>query len=77
MGTDIIVIVAIFFAFIIGAVFGGMGAFIFRRVMFNRQIRIAERKAAKMMADARDETKGILNEAQDEAKRLKSTAEVE
>jgi len=77
MGVDLIVILAIFFAFVIGTVFGGMAAFIFRRVMFNRQIRIAERKAAKMMADARDEARGVLNEAQDEAKRLKSTAEVD
>ena len=78
MGMDpVVVILAIFFAFVIGAVFGGMAAFVFRRVMFNRQIRIAERKAAKMVADARDEVKGVLNNVQDEAKRIKSTAEAE
>jgi len=77
MGIDVVVILAIFFAFIIGAVFGGMAAFVFRRVMFNRQIRIAERKAAKMVADAGDEARVVLNGAQDEAKRIKATAETE
>ena len=77
MGIDIVTILAIFFAFIIGVVFGGMAAFIFRRVMFNRQIRIAERKAAKMLGEARDEAKGILGEANEEVKRTKSTAEAE
>jgi len=77
MGTDVIVIIAIFFAFVIGAVFGSMAAFIFRRVMFNRQIRIAERKAAKMVADAGDKVRAVLSDAQDEAKRLKSTAEAD
>ncbi|HEY82144.1 MAG TPA: ribonuclease Y [Dehalococcoidia bacterium] len=77
MGMDVIVVIAIFFAFVIGAVFGGMAAFLFRRIMFNRQIRIAERKAAKMMAEARDEAKVVLNEAREEAKRIKVAAETE
>ncbi len=77
MEIDVIVIIAIFFAFIIGTVFGGMAAFVFRRVMFNRQIRIAERKAAKMVADAGDEVRIVLNNVQDEAKKIKSNAEAE
>jgi len=75
--NEVFAIIGIFFAFVIGVIFGGMAAFLFRRVMFNRQIRIAERKAAKMMADAGDEARGVLNDAQDEAKKLKSTAEVD
>lgn len=77
MGIDIVIVLAIFFAFVIGAVFGGMAAFIFRRVMFNRQIRLAERKSAKMLAEAREEAKVVLNETQAEAKKIRSTAEVE
>jgi ribonuclease Y len=74
---DVIVILAIFFAFVIGAVFGGMAAFIFRRVMFNRQIRIAERKAAKMMTEARDEARVVLNDAQEEARKTKTAVDAE
>lgn len=77
MGLDIVVILAIFFAFVIGAVFGGMAAFIFRRVMFNRQIRIAERKAAKIMAEARDESRVVLNDAQEEARKTKASVDAE
>ena len=68
-------LVAIFFIFIIGVVLGGMAAFLSRRLIFNRQLRIAERKAAKMIGEARNESKGILQEAQEEAKRIKSTAD--
>jgi len=77
MDQGIIVILAIFFAFVIGAVFGGMAAFIFRRVMFNRQIRIAERKAAKIMAEARDESRVMLNDAQEEARKTKTSVDTE
>ena len=77
MQIDVIVILAIFFAFVIGAVFGTMAAFIFRRVMFNRQIRIAERKAAKMMADARNEAGVVLNNAREEAKKIKVSVDAE
>jgi len=75
MGID--VVLALFFSFIIGVIFGGMAAFISRRFMFNRQIRIAERKAAKMMAEARREAKDLLQEAQDEAKKVKTTTDTE
>jgi len=70
-------VLAIFFSFVIGAIFGGMAAFISRRVMFNRQIRLAERKAARMIAEARTEAKGLQNEAQEEAKKIRKDAETE
>jgi len=73
LGT--IELVALFFIFIIGIVLGGMAAFLSRRLIFNRQLRIAERKAAKMVGEARNESKDILQEAQEEAKRIKGTAE--
>ena len=75
MGID--VVLAIFFSFIIGVIFGGMAAFLSRRFMFNRQLRIAERRAARMVAEARNEAKGVLNEAQEEAKKIKTTADTE
>ncbi len=75
LGT--IELVALFFIFIIGIVLGGMAAFLSRRLIFNRQLRIAERKAAKMVAEARNESKDILQEAQEEAKRIKASADSE
>jgi len=73
LGT--IELVAVFFIFIIGVVLGGMAAFLSRRLIFNRQLRIAERKAAKMVGEARNESKDILQEAQEEAKRIKASAD--
>ena len=70
-----IVYIALFFSFIIGLIFGGFGAFLSRRVLFNRQIRFAERKAAKMVAEARSESKDVLQQAQEEAKRIKGSAD--
>jgi len=72
-----IYILAIFFAFIIGVVFGVLAALVSRRVIFNRQIRIAERKAAKIVNDARNEAKVVASGAQEEAKKTRTTAETE
>jgi ribonuclease Y len=72
-----LVYIALFFSFIIGLIFGGAAAFLSRRLMFNRQLRLAERKAARMVAEARNESKSILQEAQEEAKRSKTTADAE
>ena len=69
--------IAIGFSFIIGLIFGVIGLFIFRRVLFNRQIRIAERKAVKTVADARNEAKTILEDAQNESKRIKTAADTD
>ncbi|OGO19635.1 MAG: ribonuclease Y [Chloroflexi bacterium RBG_16_50_11] len=66
---------AIGFAFIIGLIFGGVGFFLSRRVIFNRQIRVAERKAVKMVSEARNEAKNVLQEAQNESKRIKTAAD--
>ncbi len=77
MQMDVIVIVAIFFAFVIGVVFGGMAAFIFRRVMFSRQMRIAERKAARLLGEARDEARALVAEAQQEAKKARTVVDAE
>jgi len=77
MAGGALVYIAIFFALIIGLIFGAAAAFFFRRIMFNRQLRMAERKAARMVAEARNDSKGIMQEAQEEAKRIKAAADTE
>jgi len=75
MGID--VVLAIAFSFLIGVIFGGMAAFLSRRIMFNRQIRIAERRAARIVTEARVEAKNVLNEARQEAEKARLAAEAE
>jgi len=75
MGIELVL--AIFFSFVIGIIFGGMAAFLSRRVMVNRQIRIAERKAARLVAEARAESKAVLSETRTEADKVKQAAEAE
>ena len=75
MGVD--VVLAIAFSFLIGVIFGGMAAFLSRRMMINRQIRIAERKAARMIAEARAESKNVLSAAREEAGKGKLATEAE
>ena len=77
MEVPTIYIVALFMAFIIGSVFGGMAAFLSRRMLINRQLRIAERKAARLLADARVESKTVVNEAKREADKAKYELEAE
>ncbi len=72
-----IVYIAIFFSFVIGLIFGGIAAFLARRLVFNRQLRLAERKAARMLAEARNEAKNVLHETQEETKRIKASADAE
>ena len=70
-------ILAIFFSFVIGVVFGGMALLLSRGMMANRQIRIAQRKAAKIVDEARLEAKGALQETRKEADKVKSTHDTE
>ncbi len=70
-----LVYVAIIFAFIIGLIVGVVALFFFRRFVFNRQIRIAERKAVKMVSEARNEAKDLLQQSQEEIKRNRAAAD--
>jgi len=70
-------ILAVFFSFVIGVVFGGMAIFLFRRMMVNRQIRLAQRKASKITAEASEETKKMLAEARKEVDKVRSSADAE
>jgi len=69
--------VTIAFSFIIGAVAGAAFVFFFRRFRLNQEMRLAERKAAKIQAEAEHKAKDILREGKAEADKLKSSAEVE
>ncbi len=70
-------ILAIAFSFVIGVIFGGMAVFLSRGMMANRQIRIAQRKAAKIVAEARTEAKEVLNETKRETDKVKSVTDAE
>ncbi|MBI2868928.1 MAG: ribonuclease Y [Chloroflexi bacterium] len=70
-------VLAIFFSFMIGVIFGAMAAFLSRRMVFNRQLRIAERKAARIISEARNEAKEVVFEAREEVKRIKAANEAE
>jgi len=70
-------ILAILFSFIIGVIFGAMAAFLSRGMMANRQIRIAQRKAAKIVAEARVEAKDVLNEAKSESDKVRAVTDAE
>jgi ribonuclease Y len=72
-----LVYIALIATFVIGVISGGLIVFFFRRMAVNRQLRAAQRKAARAVAEAREEAKGVLNEAKVEADKLKAAAEGE
>ena len=72
-----VVYVALVSIFVIGVIGGGAIVFFFRRMVINRQLRVAQRKAAKTVADARDEAKNALREAKEEAEKAKSATAAE
>ncbi|NLL89895.1 MAG: ribonuclease Y, partial [Dehalococcoidales bacterium] len=74
---SVVEILAIFFSFVIGVIFGGMAMFLSRSMLANHQIRIAQRKAAKLLVEARTEAKDILEDNRKEIDKLKSMNEAE
>jgi len=74
---EVIGYLAIFFSFIIGIIFGGMAVFLGRRTVINRQLRIAQRKASRMVTEAGLEAKDILHEAKQEAAKIKAATDTE
>ncbi len=66
------VILAIFFSFIIGAIFGGMVIFITRGALVNRQLSVAQKRATKTLAEANLEAKDVLHEAKLEADKTRA-----
>jgi ribonuclease Y len=77
METDLIYYVALGAVFVIGVIFGGAVVFFFRRMVINRQLRVAQRKAARTVAEATAESKNALQAARQEAEKVKLAAEGE
>ena len=69
--------VALVSVFVIGVIGGGAIVFFYRRWVINRQLKAAQRKAAKMVSEARGEAQDVLREAKEEAEKTKSTSEAE
>jgi len=70
-------ILAIFFAFIIGVVGGITATFMFRRLLVNRQLRVAPRRAAKVVSAAQIQAKKVIDDANLGAEKIKAAAENE
>ncbi|MFC1897084.1 ribonuclease Y [Chloroflexota bacterium] len=77
MEVGVVYYVALVSIFVIGIIAGGIVVFFARRMLINRQMRIAERKAARMIAESRLESKNVLSEAKQEAEKTKSTADAD
>jgi ribonuclease Y len=77
MNITTINIVTIIFAFIIGGVAGAAFVFFFRRFRLTREMRTAERKAARLRAEAELKAREVVREAKEEAEKLKSATEAE
>jgi len=75
--VGVVYYVALVSIFIIGMIFGGMVVFFLRRVVISRQMRIAERKADRILTEARTESKSLVHEARQEAERIKAGVEAE
>jgi ribonuclease Y len=63
--------------FVIGIIVGAFVWHIFRGAIIGRRIRIAERKAARVIADAEIRSKGIINEGRQEIDKIRASAEAE
>jgi len=77
MNITTINIVTIIFAFIIGGVAGAAFVFFFRRFRLTREMRTAERKAARLRAEAELKAREVVREAKEEVEKLKSATEAE
>ncbi|MFC1932497.1 ribonuclease Y [Chloroflexota bacterium] len=77
MEQEILYIVALVAIFVIGMIGGGAAVFFFRRMVINRQLRNAQRKAARTVAEARLESKDVLREAKEETDKIKAATEAE
>jgi ribonuclease Y len=76
-GEMLIYYIAIVAVFAIGMIAGGLIVFFFRRMVVNRQLRNAQRRAARMAAEARVEAEKVLHDTREEAEKIRSQAEAE
>lgn len=75
MGLD--VVLAIFFSFIIGVIFGSMVILLTRGTLANRQIRLAQKRAARVIAEAQKEAEAITKEAERDIEKRRDALEQE
>jgi ribonuclease Y len=75
--TEAVYFISFIASFIIGVVAGAITLFLVRRVMLNREIRLAERKAARITNEAKTEAKESIDRAKNEADKIKTAAEAE
>ncbi len=64
-------------AFIIGLVCGGIGVLLSRGFYANRQIRAGQKRAARILNEARNEAKAVIADARVEIERTRASAENE
>ena len=74
---DLIYYVALASIFFIGLIVGGAVVFFVRRMVINRQLRVAQRKASRAIAEANEEAKGIIREARTEIDKTRVSVEAE
>jgi ribonuclease Y len=72
-----VVYIALIMTFFIGTILGAAIVFFLRRVIITRQMSMAEKKAEKILAEARAESKDLLREARQEMEKIKSGTEAE
>ena len=72
-----LVAVVIFFSIVIGVVLGAMAAFLSRGLFANRQIRAAQKRAVRIVAEARNQGKEVVNEAKVEIDKIRALSENE
>jgi ribonuclease Y len=69
--------IAMAMTFIIGAVLGGMIVFTSRGFAASRQIRAAQKRAVRIVAEARNQSKEVVNEAKVEIDKIRGLSENE
>lgn len=62
---------------VVGLVAGGIIAFLVRKAVVGRKVRVAQAEAAKLLSEARDKCKEILLEAKEEAIKIRAEAEAD
>lgn len=72
-----LVYVALVAMFVIGMISGGALVFFVRRMVINRQLRVAQRKASRVVAEATEQGKDIIREAKVEIEKSRAAAEAE
>ena len=73
----IVVILAIVMACVIGLIAGGLIVYFFRRMTLLRQLRNAQRRAARMVSEAREESATLLRETKDEVEKNRTKTETD